>query len=254
LADSIWSIPLLFITGAVAGLIDSIAGGGGLITLPVLLGIGLPPQAALGTNKFQSSFGSFTATAYHVHKKNINLRSAWVGITCTLVGAAVGAWAVQQVEAKALGKIIPFLLTVILLYTFFTPKLGSEDQQPKTSSTIFYTLAGTSLGFYDGFFGPGVGSFWVIAFVALLGYNLSRATGYTKLMNFTSNIVSLAVFSVGGNVWVTSGLAMAAGQILGARLGSGLVIKRGGGFIRPIFIGVVVAIIMKLFYDAFISV
>ncbi len=250
--DSLWTIPLLFLAGTAAGLIDSIAGGGGLITLPVLLGIGLPPQAALGTNKFQSSFGSFTATAYHVHKKNIQLSSAWLGVLCTLVGAALGAWAVQQVDAKALGKIIPFMLTGILIYTFFTPKLGDHDRQPKLALNTFHIIGGISFGFYDGFFGPGVGSFWAIAFVALLGFNLSRATGYTKLMNFTSNVVSLAVFAIGGNVWVTSGLAMAAGQIVGARLGSSLVIRKGAPFIRPAFITMVVLIIIKLFYDKFI--
>jgi len=156
--DSLWTIPLLFLAGTAAGLIDSIAGGGGLITLPVLLGIGLPPQAALGTNKFQSSFGSFTATAYHVHKKNIQLSSAWLGVLCTLVGAALGAWAVQQVDAKALGKIIPFMLMGILIYTFLTPKLGDQDQEPKLALNTFHIIGGISFGFYDGFFGPGVGS------------------------------------------------------------------------------------------------
>lgn len=252
-ADSVWTISLLFLAGAAAGLVDSIAGGGGLITLPVLLGIGLPPQVALGTNKFQSSFGSFTATAYHVHKKNVDLFTARSGILSTLLGAALGAWAVQQIDATILGKIIPFMLAGILLYTFFTPKLGDVDQTPTMSANLAFGLTGIVFGFYDGFFGPGVGSFWAVSFVVLLGFNLSRATGYTKLMNFTSNIVSLLVFAIGGHVWFTSGLAMAAGQILGARLGSGLVITKGAAFVRPIFITVVVLMILKLFYDNFIS-
>ncbi len=253
MTDSFWSIPLLFITGVIAGLVDSITGGGGLITIPVLLGIGLPPQVALGTNKFQASFGSLTATAYHLRKKNIELHNAWPGIFSTLVGAALGAWAVQQLDANALGKIIPFMLAGILLYTFFVPKLGDLDTAPRVARTPFFIVAGLALGFYDGFFGPGVGSFWAIAFVALLGFNLSRATGYTKLMNFTSNIVSLAVFAIGGHVWVASGIAMGIGQIVGARLGSGLVIKRGAAFVRPVFIAMVVLIILKVFYDKFIA-
>lgn len=252
-ADSVWTISILFLAGAAAGLVDSIAGGGGLITLPVLLGIGLPPQVALGTNKFQSSFGSFTATAYHVHKKNVDLFTARSGILSTLLGAALGAWAVQQIDATVLGKIIPFLLAGILLYTFFTPKMGDVEQTPKMSANLAFGLTGIGFGFYDGFFGPGVGSFWAVSFVVLLGFNLARATGYTKLMNFTSNVVSLAVFALGGHVWFTSGLAMAAGQILGARLGSGLVITKGASFIRPIFLTVVVAMIVKLFYDNFIA-
>lgn len=253
MSDSFWSIPLLFLVGTVAGLVDSVAGGGGLITIPVLLGIGLPPQAALGTNKFQSSFGSLTATAYHVHKKNVELNSAWLGMFFTLVGAALGAWAVQQVDAQALGNIIPFMLAGILIYTFFVPKLGEEDLQPKIKRSTFYVVTGMCFGFYDGFFGPGVGSFWAIAFVALLGFNLSRATGYTKLMNFTSNIVSLVVFAIGGHVWIGSGIAMGMGQIVGARLGSGLVINKGAAFIRPVFVTVVILIIIKLFYDKFIA-
>jgi uncharacterized membrane protein YfcA len=251
--DSFWTIPLLFATGVAAGLVDSIAGGGGLITLPVLLGIGLPPQVALGTNKFQSSFGSFTATAYHVRKKNIDLRTARSGIISTLVGAALGAWAVQQIDATILGKIIPFMLAGILIYTFFTPRLGDVDQRPKMESNLAFALTGICFGFYDGFFGPGVGSFWAISFVVLLGFNLAKATGYTKLMNFTSNVVSLIVFSIGGHVWFTSGLAMAAGQILGARLGSGLVIRKGASFVRPIFVSVVIVMILKLFHDEFIA-
>ncbi len=251
--DTFWVTLLLFLAGAAAGLVDSIAGGGGLITLPVLLGIGLPPQVALGTNKFQSSFGSFTATAYHVRKRNIDLRTARSGIISTLVGAALGAWAVQQIDAAILGKVIPFMLAGILIYTFFTPKLGEIDQRPRMSNNPAFILTGVCFGFYDGFFGPGVGSFWAISFVVLLGFNLAKATGYTKLMNFTSNIVSLVVFAIGGHVWFTSGLAMAAGQILGARLGSGLVIKRGASFVRPIFLTVVIVMILKLFYDNFVA-
>jgi uncharacterized protein len=251
--DSLWSIPLLFFTGASAGFIDSIAGGGGLITLPVLLSLGLAPQDALGTNKFQSTFGSLTATAYHVRKKNINLRESWTGVAFTLIGAGLGAWAVQQISSQTLGKMIPFLLSGILIYTFFTPKLGDLDHPPKMSTNLFYVTVGLALGFYDGFFGPGVGSFWAIAFVALLGYNLSRATGYTKLMNFTSNLVSLVVFTIGGHVLPMSGLTMAAGQIVGARIGSHFVIKKGAALIRPVFVCVVVIIIVKLFYDKFIA-
>jgi uncharacterized membrane protein YfcA len=254
MSEGPWSLALLFLAGSFGGLIDSVAGGGGLITLTTLLSLGLPPQTALGTNKFQSSFGSFTATAYHVRKKNITLdREAWLGVAYTLVGAALGAWAVQRIHSDTLGKIIPLLLVVVLLYMFFTPTLGDAESRPKISSKFFYPLLGLSLGFYDGFFGPGVGTFWAIAFVTILGYSLSRATGYTKLMNFTSNIVSLVVFAIGGNVLPLFALSMAAGQILGAQLGSRLVITRGAPFIRPFFIGVVILTILKLFYDQFIA-
>jgi hypothetical protein len=117
---------------------------------------------------------------------------------------------------------------------------------------VFYLIAGLTLGFYDGFFGPGVGSFWAIAFVAGLGYNLKKATGYTKVMNFTSNVVSLFIFVLGGYVIFTAGIVMAVGQIAGSKIGSELVIKRGVKFIKPIFITVVILTTMKIIYDRFL--
>jgi uncharacterized protein len=251
LFESIWLYPALFATGLVAGLIDSIAGGGGLITLPVLLGLRVPPKIALGTNKFQSTFGSFTASFYYIRHKVVELRQLKLGIIATFIGAAVGAWAVQQIDSNVLNYIIPVLLLIIAVYTFFTPKLGEIDQHPRLSGTIFSVVLGTSLGFYDGFFGPGVGSFWAIACVLGLGLNLTKATGYTKVMNFTSNIVSLLIFLLGGYVWFTAGISMGIGQIIGAKIGSGLAIRKGVKFIRPVYITIVILTTIKLLYSRF---
>src|SRR5512141_1676369 len=232
--ESFWLFPALFLTGAVAGWIDSIAGGGGLITIPVLLGLGLPPQLALGTNKFQASFGSFTAAFYHVRKGVVPLRDAMPGVAATLIGAAVGTWAVQQIQPGVLNIVIPFLLLAIALYMLVSPIPGDTDRHGRVPRIAFYAVAGLILGFYDGFFGPGVGSFWAIAFVVALGFDLTRATGYTKVMNFTSNIVSFAVFFIAGSIWFVAGTVMAAGQIVGSRIGAGLVVRRGARFIRPV--------------------
>ena len=242
---------MLLLTGFAAGLVDAIAGGGGLITLPVFLAIGLPPKLALGTNKFQSSFGSFTAAAYYSHRGVADVHSARVGIVTTLAGAGLGAWAVQQIDSAALSGIVPFLLLAIAVYTLFTPKLGEGSTVPRFSRTTFYVVAGTALGFYDGFFGPGVGSFWAILFVFGLGFDLIKATGYTKIMNFASNIISFAVFFAGGYIWFAGGACMAVGQILGSRIGSGLAISRGARFIRPVYITVVLATIAKLVWQRF---
>ncbi len=249
MGESLVTATLLFFVGLVAGWIDSIAGGGGLITVPALLGIGLPPQAALGTNKFQACFGSFTATYHYTRGRVVNLNDASPGIIFTAVGAALGSWSVQQMDPALLRIVIPFLLVLIALYMFFTPQVGERETPPRVARGLFYLLFGIGLGFYDGFFGPGVGSFWAIAMVVGLGFGLTRATGYTKVMNFTSNVVSLVVFALGGHVVWTAGLTMAAGQIVGARLGSGLVIRRGARFIRPIYIGVVLVTTLKLLYD-----
>ncbi len=248
MSDSLWLLPLLFFTGLFAGLVDAVAGGGGLITLPVLLSIGLPPKLALGTNKFQSSFGSFTASLYYSRRGVVDARSVKLGIVCTLIGAAAGAWTVQMLDSDVLSDVVPFLLLAIALYAFFTPRLGEASTVPKISGKVFYILAGVGLGFYDGFFGPGAGSFWTILFVFGLGFDLMKATGYTKVMNFTSNIVSFVVFFIGGYIWFTGGVCMAAGQIIGARIGSSLAMKRGVQFIRPLYITVVLATIVKLMW------
>ncbi len=241
--------PVLFLTGLTAGLIDSIAGGGGLITIPVLLSLGFPPHETLGTNKFQSSFGSFTASYYYVKKGGVELKKAVPGIIFTFAGAAAGVTVVQHISSSLLNYLIPFLLVGIIIYTFAKPAIGEIDGRSRFSSIVFYLIFGLTLGFYDGFFGPGTGSFWALAFVAGLGFNFVKATGYTKVMNFTSNITSLLLFMISGNIIFAAGISMAAGQILGAKIGSGLVIKKGAKFIRPIFITVVILTTIKLILD-----
>ena len=251
MTDSLWFYPVLFLAGLFGGLIDSIAGGGGLITLPVALAVGMPPKVALGTNKFQASFGSFTATYYYIRHKVVNVREVRLGIVFTLIGAAAGAWAVQQIDSSILNQVIPFLLLVIVIYTLVTPKFGDVDRHPRASYTIFYVIAGVALGFYDGFFGPGVGSFWAMAIVFWLGANLTKATGITKVMNFTSNIISCLLFLSGGFVWFGAGVSMAVGQIIGARMGSRMVIRKGTALIRPLYIAIVIATTLKLLYNAY---
>lgn len=249
--DTLWFFLILFCTGLGAGLIDAIAGGGGLITLPVLLGLGVPPMLALGTNKFQSSFGSLTATYYYVRHGMVSLKNGWHGVLWTAVGAGAGAWGVQQMDPDLLSSVVPVLLFCIAIYTLFTPDLGAIQKRARVGAVSFFAVAGIGLGFYDGFFGPGVGSFWAIAMVFGLGFPLTTATGYTKLMNFTSNVVSLLVFLIGGQIWFTAGLCMAAGQVLGAKIGSGLVIRRGFRLIRPMYIGIVLLTTLKLLYDRY---
>jgi hypothetical protein len=236
----------------VAGLIDAIAGGGGLITIPVLLGIGLPPQFALGTNKLQTTFGSASAMAHFVRAGTVNIREALAGILWTAGGAVLGAYTVQQVDPGFLKRFIPFLLLAILCYTLFTPKLGAEEVHPRLPRGIFYCSFGLLLGFYDGFLGPGTGSFWVVALMLGLGFDMRKGTGYTKLFNCVSNIVALAVFVAGGHVLLWAGLVMGGGEALGARVGARLVIRKGTGIVRPVFICSVLAVTARLFYDNYL--
>jgi uncharacterized membrane protein YfcA len=245
----LWLYPLLFAAGLTAGLIDSIAGGGGLITIPVLLGVGLPPQLALGTNKLQSTFGSGSAMVYFARAGTVAKGESIGGAVFTAIGAGIGAWTVQQIDPGFLRGIIPFLLLAIVIYTILTPRLGFDDIHPRMPAAVFYPLFGLLLGLYDGFFGPGTGSFWVVALMLLLGYNMTKATGYTKVMNFTSNIVALILFIAGGHVCYAAGFTMGAGQALGARIGSRMVLVRGAAFIRPIFIAMVLVMTAKILYD-----
>lgn len=248
----IWQLPILFATALVAGFVDSIAGGGGLITIPVLLNLGIAPRDALGTNKLQACFGSGSASWYYAKAGTVNLRDCAPGCFVSTLGALAGAWSVQQLDPSLLKKVIPFLLIAVAAYVLLKPSLGENDRKARLPRPVFDILFGTVIGFYDGFFGPGTGTFWTMAYVVGLGFTLARATGYTKVMNFASNLSSLALFLVGGNVIFAAGLVMGAGQWLGARLGSRMVIAKGTALIRPVFLTVVVALTVKLLFDAFI--
>ncbi|MCG8620006.1 MAG: TSUP family transporter [Desulfobacterales bacterium] len=239
---------LLFLTGLTSGFVDSIAGGGGLISLPVLLSVGMPPQLALGTNKLQASFGTLSSTINFIRKGKASLRDNLNGVAFIFIGAVLGAWAVQQIEAGFIRHLIPFMLFVVFVYTLVAKDLGRVQGEAKMGRHAFFMVFGLLLGFYDGFFGPGTGAFWTGALLILMGMEMTSATGTTRIMNFVSNVVALAVFIIGGNVLWTAGLVMAGGQIIGARIGSGMAIKRGAPFIRPIFLTMVFLTIVRLIY------
>ena len=239
---------LLFSTGLAAGFVDSIAGGGGLISLPVLLSIGLPPQLALGTNKLQGSCGALSSVINYTRKGVVNPKDCIMGIAFTFFGAALGAITIQYIRAGFIRPLIPAMLLVVFIYTLGSPDLGRRPRTARMGPLPFYLIFGTALGFYDGFFGPGTGSFWTGALLVFLGMEMTQAAGQTRVMNFTSNIVALGLFALGDNVLYSAGLTMAAGQIIGARMGSSLAIKKGAPFIRPLFLAVVFATILRLIH------
>jgi uncharacterized membrane protein YfcA len=244
---------LLFAAALFGGFIDSIAGGGGIITLPALLAAGLPPHLALGTNKLQSSFGSFTAAMRYLRGGMFRLEDLAGGIAFTALGALSGTVTIRVLSADLLARLIPLLLAAIFLYMLANRRLGEHVRPHRMRPVVFYLLFGLLIGFYDGFFGPGTGSFWTIALVIWMGLDLRQATGHTKALNFTSNIVSLMTFLLGGQVVILAGLLMGAGQVGGAWLGSHLVLRRGTGFVRTIFLCVVAATIAKLLWDTYFA-
>lgn len=248
----LWHLPLLFLTGLAAGFVDSIAGGGGLISLPVLLNLGLDPRLALGTNKLQGTFGSASATWHFARAGTMSLANCRRGFLITLVAAVGGAYAVQFLDRAFLQKAIPVLLAGVAVLLFVRPSLGERDHPARLSRPTFDWLAGLLLGFYDGVFGPGTGTFWALAVVFGLGFNFTRATGHTKAMNFASNLGALLLFALAGQVLWLAGSVMGVGQLLGARIGARMVLARGTRFIRPVFIAVVLALTGKLIYEAWL--
>ncbi len=241
----------LLITGLFAGFVDSIAGGGGIISLPALLATGMPPHLALGTNKLQGTFGSLTATVNYTRMGLVNPKEIPTGVLFTALGALAGTLTVQVLSPDFLQHIILFLLVGIFLFTWLSPDLGKLDRRSYLAAPVFFICAGLVLGFYDGFFGPGTGSFWTIVLVVVLGLNLKKATAHTKVFNFTSNVIALAAFFLGGHVMVSAGVIMGVGQMLGAFFGSRLVIQRGTAFVRGFFLIVVAITILKLAYSTY---
>lgn len=240
---------LLFLVAMIAGFIDAIAGGGGLITIPALLAVGLPPALALGTNKLQACGGSFSASLYFLRKRAVNLAQIFWLIVCTFVGAVIGTILIQLLDPSLLKNLLPILIIIIGGYFLFSPKLGEEDRQQRISYPIFALTAGLGIGFYDGFFGPGTGSFFSLAFITLLGFNLTKATAHAKVLNFTSNIASLLFFLLGGQVVWSLGLVMLLGQFIGANLGAKMVLTNGKALIRPMVVLMSFIMAAKMMYD-----
>ncbi|MCH1923451.1 TSUP family transporter [Shewanella sp. C32] len=237
---------VLFAVAFVAGFIDSIAGGGGLITIPALMWIGLPPAAALATNKLQACGGSFFASWYFVRKGMVELKQMKLAIVCALVGSAVGTIAVQSVDGSVLKLLLPFLILAIGGYFLFSKKISDTDSARVLSPRAFAFTVGLGVGVYDGFFGPGTGSFFALGFVTLAGYGIAKATAHAKVMNFATNISSLLFFTLGGKVVWSMGLIMLAGQGLGATLGSRLVLTKGTKLIKPLVVTMSLLMSVKL--------
>jgi uncharacterized membrane protein YfcA len=243
-----YMLPILFCTGLAAGTVDAIAGGGGLISLPMLLSVGVPPHIALGTNKLQSVFGTAMATHSYYRHGWLKKQDLLHGLIYSFFGSLIGANASQFINADFLKKIIPILLLCVLAYTIFSPKISELDKQPKMNQKYFFILFGLLLGFYDGFLGPGTGSFWVFALIFFLGFSMTKATAYTKALNLNTNVAALLCFMLGNNVDYRIGFCMAAGQLIGGKLGAHLAIKKGAKLIRPLFIIMVTITIAVLIY------
>ena len=238
---------MLFLVGLIAGTIDTIAGGGGLLTIPALLWAGLPPATALATNKLQSVFGTFTASVYFIRKKMVNIKEMKLMILSAFIGSILGGFTLLQIDPSILQKIIPFLLVAIGIYFLVSKDAGAVEKHKLISTALFSISIILLIGFYDGFFGPGTGSFFTIAFIYLLGFNISNATAHTKVLNFTTNFGSVLFFIAMGKIYILVGLVMGTGQIIGAIIGAKLVMLKGQKLIRPLIVIISFAMSLKLF-------
>ena len=230
-----------------AGFVSSIAGSGGVLTLPALLWVGLPPLNALGTYKIQSSIGALSSAWNFYTKGFLKLRPLIRPLILALLGSILGALAVQTLDGSFLRNLIPLLLIVIAIFFLISPKIRTIEPA-KLNITAFSFTAALGMGFYGGFFGPGIGSIMPFLFVWLLGYDLVKATADTKLMSFTINGTSAIIFAFSGFIIWELALTMALAQILGARLGSNLVVLKGASLVQPLLIVMTLLVATKLLF------
>ncbi len=248
LGTSLANTVILFLVAIVAGFINSVAGGGGLLSIPALMWVGLPPATVLATNKLQACGGSFSASYYFVRRGIVKLGEIKLAIACAFTGSILGTVAVQQIDAGVLKSVLPFLILAIGAYFLFSKKISAENNKQILAPTCFAFSIALCLGFYDGFFGPGAGSFLTLAFVSLAGQDLIKATAHAKVLNFASNVAALLSFALAGKVLWLLGGCMLLGQAIGATLGSKLVVSKGVKFIRPLMVTMSIAMSAKLLF------
>ncbi len=233
----------------IAGFIDSIAGGGGLISTPTLLLVGLPPHLALGTNKLAASAGTLVSSHEFFKSNKLNFKLLKMLIPFAFLGAIVGVSILQFISPDLLRLLIPFMIFGVAIYTVISKKVGMVDTfngfTPKNK--LLGKLLTSTLGFYDGFFGPGTGTFFMFGLVKIFGFDFTVATANTKVLNFTTGFAALLTFIYNGQVNIKYGLFATIFMITGSKLGSKMAIKNGAKFIKPIFIIMSLAMASKMF-------
>lgn len=242
-------VGLLFLTAMVAGFVDAIAGGGGLITLPALMLTQIPPIQALATNKLQGSFGTLTSSLTMLRKGQVTVAQVKVLFLSSLLGSTAGALAIMLIDPKALDAIVPIVLAIVALYFALVPRAGEGGRPPVVGLKVYRLLVVPAIGLYDGMFGPGSGSLFSAAGVFLRGQSLIGATATAKVLNFAANIASLVVFIFGKKVLWSLGAVMIAGNIIGAHLGSLAAIGGGAKLIRPVIVAVCLAMLARYFWQ-----
>uniref|UniRef100_Q46VW1 Probable membrane transporter protein n=2 Tax=Burkholderiaceae TaxID=119060 RepID=Q46VW1_CUPPJ len=246
----------LAVAAFLAGLIDAVAGGGGLVQIPALFSAfpGMSPATLLGTNKVASVAGTANAAIRYGRNVRIYWAATAPAVVAAFVFSMAGAWALTMMPAEPLRKALPFVLVALLAYTVAKKDLGTEHAPSLTGTRerVAALLAGAAIGFYDGVFGPGTGSFLMIVFVRVFGYDFLHASASTKVVNLATNLAALLLLASKGHIWWQLGLVMAVANVAGSQVGSRLALRHGSGFVRKVFIVVVSALILKTAWDAFL--
>ncbi|MFV0625380.1 TSUP family transporter [Sphingomonas sp. ac-8] len=242
------TLAFLAVVAFLAGGIDAMAGGGGLLTLPAMLASGVPPVAALATNKLQSAVGTSSAFYTYWRAGHVDLRRFALPALAAFAGSALGATAVQHVSSAFLAALMPVLLIAMGLYFLLAPAMSDVDRHSRLGRWGIALIV-AAIGFYDGFFGPGTGSFLTLVLVALGGLGLVRAIANTKLLNLSTNIAALLAMVAGGHVLWLLGAVMALANMAGALLGARLAIRFGGKGVRPLLVVMSFALTAKLLAD-----
>jgi uncharacterized membrane protein YfcA len=255
---AVWQVVALALVALVAGTVDAIAGGGGLLTVPALLAVGLPPDLALGTNKGQSVFGSFTSMARFLRAGAVDPRRARWALPLGLAGSAVGVTLLRAVDKALLRPVVLGLLVGAAVVVALRPRLpaagsGAEAAPPSRGRWVAAGAASFAIAVYDGFFGPGTGTFLIVAFALLLGDSLVRASAGAKLVNFASNLAAVVLFARWGMVLWKVALPMAVGQLAGGYLGAHFTVRGGEKVVRYAVLAVVAGLVVKLSYDFWVS-
>lgn len=243
-------LALLALAALLAGFIDSIAGGGGLLALPAILLAGAPPVTALATNKLQGLFGTASAALSYARAGHVDLRAQAGPALVAALAAGAGALVAARLPAEAIRLALPVLLIAVALFFALRRGLDDSDRAQRLGPRAFGATAVPGLAFYDGVLGPGTGSFYMIGFVALRGYGLLKATAHTKLLNCASNVGAMAVFALVAETWWIAGLVMGAGQVVGAQIGARAAVRGGARLIRPLLVVTSLAMALRLLWDA----
>ena len=247
---------LAALASGLAGFIDAIVGGGGLVLTPALFSVypQAVPATLLGTNKSAAVWGTGWATVQYARRVQLNWRALAPAVAAALVGSFAGAWTVTQVSPDGLRRALPLVLLAVLGYTLWRKDLGQQHapRLAPRAETLAAAAIGGGIGFYDGFFGPGTGSFFVFLFVRALGYDFLHASASAKLLNTATNAAAIVLFAAKGHVWWHVAAALAVTNVAGSLLGTRLALKHGAGFVRIVFIAVVAALILKTGYDGFL--